>query len=134
MNWQSIETAPKDGTEVWAFNGEQARMKWISGPGYGLWAWSDELLSDAEPSPDQPTSWMPLPPAPGETAEQEDVPEAILDAVAGALGSDAYDCTRVWSAWSYGTMGPDDFAPIADDSHRVAEIARAAWAAIKESP
>lgn len=62
--WQSIETAPKDGTEVWAFNGEQARMRWIEGPGYALWVWVDELLEDADPSPDQPTHWRPLPAAP----------------------------------------------------------------------
>ncbi|GAB2704208.1 DUF551 domain-containing protein [Comamonas sediminis] len=62
--WQSIETAPKDGTEVWAFNGEQARMRWIEGPGYALWVWVDALLEDADPSPDQPTHWQPLPAAP----------------------------------------------------------------------
>lgn len=62
--WQPIETAPKDGTEVWAFNGEQARMRWIEGPGYALWVWVDELLEDADPSPDQPTHWQPIPAAP----------------------------------------------------------------------
>ncbi|WP_028354792.1 hypothetical protein [Bordetella petrii] len=67
--WQPIETAPKDST-VWAYNGEQGRMRWIEGEGYALWAWEDELLSDVDPMPIQPTSWMPLPPAPpqGETA------------------------------------------------------------------
>lgn len=63
--WQSIETAPRDGTEVWAFNGEQARMRWIEGPGYALWVWVDALLEDADPSPDQPTHWQPLPATPG---------------------------------------------------------------------
>lgn len=57
--------------------------------------------------------------------------EAVHQAVAEALGSGAYDCTRVWSAWSYGTMGPDDFAPVAEDSDRVAEIADAAIEAIR---
>lgn len=33
---------------------------------------------------------------------------------------DAVDCTRVWSAWSYGTMGEDDFVPV---SERIEEIA-----------
>lgn len=55
----------------------------------------------------------------------EELREAVCEAVAEALG-DAYDCTRVWSAWSYGTMGPDDFAPVAEDDSRVAEIADAA--------
>lgn len=48
-----------------------------------------------------------------------------VDAVAEALG-DAYDCTRVWSAWSVGTMDQDDFRLIADDSDRVTEIVTAA--------
>ncbi|MFY4037918.1 hypothetical protein ACOTJL_19410 [Achromobacter xylosoxidans] len=59
--------------------------------------------------------------------------EAVMDAIADALG-DAYDCTRVWHAWSYGTMGPDDFALVAADPSRVAEIATAAIAAMRPAP
>ena len=55
----------------------------------------------------------------------DEIPESVLDAVAAAIG-DAYDCNRVWSAWSYGTMGPDDFSRVAEDGDRVAEIAGAA--------
>jgi hypothetical protein len=62
--WQPIETAPKDGTEVWAFNGEQARMLWSEGEEWSLWVWADQLLADADPEPDQPTHWQPLPSAP----------------------------------------------------------------------
>ncbi|HEX7324286.1 MAG TPA: hypothetical protein VF292_02890 [Rhodanobacteraceae bacterium] len=64
--WRDIATAPKDGTVIWAFNGEQGRMRWIEGAEYALWIYDDELLSDACPEPDQPTHWMPLPvePAP----------------------------------------------------------------------
>lgn len=50
--------------------------------------------------------------------------ERAETAVSEAMG-DAYDCLRVWSAWSYGTMGPDDFALVAEDGDRVAEIAGA---------
>ena len=59
------------------------------------------------------------------TDGMKELPEAVTDAVAEALG-DAYDCNRVWSAWGVGTMGPDDFTLIAEDSDRVNEIARAA--------
>ncbi|ASC68626.1 hypothetical protein B9P52_32045 [Achromobacter denitrificans] len=55
--------------------------------------------------------------------------EAVMEAIAGALGS-AYDCVRAWSAWSHGTMGPDDFALVAEDSDRLAELADAAIAAM----
>lgn len=60
MIWQPIGTAPKD-REIWAFNGEQARMIWMEGEGYALWAWADETLGDIDPYPEQPTHWMPLP-------------------------------------------------------------------------
>lgn len=61
-------------------------------------------------------------PLPGVT---EAAREQVYEAVAEALG-DAYDCLRVWSAWGVGTMGPDDFARVADDVCRVTEIADAA--------
>lgn len=47
--------------------------------------------------------------------------DALMSEVATALG-DAYDCGRVWSAWSQGTMSADDFYRVADDPERVAEI------------
>lgn len=55
------------------------------------------------------------------------IPAEILDlatqAVAEALGDSAFDCTRVWEAWSYGTMGPNDFTEVHE---RADEIAAAA--------
>lgn len=59
--------------------------------------------------------------------------EAVMEAVAEALG-EACDCTRAWSAWSCGTMGPGDFSLVAEDSDRVAEIADAAIAAMCPAP
>lgn len=50
--------------------------------------------------------------------------ETMERAVCEALG-DAYDCGRVWEAWSYGTMSQDDFSLVRHDSDRVAEIAKA---------
>lgn len=55
---------------------------------------------------------------------------AVREAVAQAIGGDAYDCTRVWHAWNVGTMTQDDFCGIADDSDRVEEIADAAISAV----
>lgn len=77
MTWQPIGTAPKDGTEVWAFNGEQARMKWISCDGYGLWIYADELLTDADPEAEQPTHWMALPEPPLASTEAMSLPPAV---------------------------------------------------------
>lgn len=68
MEWQPIETAPKEqGAEIWAYNGEQARMRWfawVDDGGGALWIYADGLLSDVDPDPIQPTHWMPLPEAP----------------------------------------------------------------------
>lgn len=55
--------------------------------------------------------------------------EKVDEAIREALG-DAYDCLRVWNAWSYGTMGPDDFSQVAEDPDRVAEIRNAAAVAL----
>jgi hypothetical protein len=52
--------------------------------------------------------------------------------VAEALG-DALDCTRVWSAWSYGTMRDADFVNVNSDPERVAEIAAAAVNALAQA-
>jgi hypothetical protein len=65
--WQPIETAPRDGTVVWVFNGEQACMWWDHV--CGLWLWSEVLLSDVDPEPDQPTHWRPLPAPPQEAGD-----------------------------------------------------------------
>lgn len=59
----------------------------------------------------------------------EELRQAVIDAVAEALGT-ALDCNRVWEAWSYGTMGRDDFSLVAEDESRLAEIADAAIAAM----
>ena len=55
--------------------------------------------------------------------------EKADEAIREALGM-AYDCMRVWEAWGCGTMGPNDFWPVADSDERVAEIRNAAAAAL----
>lgn len=54
--------------------------------------------------------------------------EELTDLIAAGLG-DTYHCTRVWSAWSVGTMSQDDFEPV-DASDTPAEIADAIIAAV----
>jgi hypothetical protein len=75
---------------------------------------------------------IPLYAAPPITAQvrlTDEQAEKVDEAIREALG-DAYDCLRVWNAWSYGTMGPDDFSLVAEDSDRVAEIRNAAAVAL----
>lgn len=48
-----------------------------------------------------------------------EVKSGLIDYLRSEL-SGAYDCTRVWSAWSYGTMSEDDFTPLDD---RIEDIA-----------
>ncbi len=105
-----------------------------------------DLLAKLEPGEVQicstGVSIEPLGDAPGPTfqdairlAELDDQRrEAVHQAVAEALGSGAYDCTRVWSAWQVGTMGKDDFCLLAENPDRVAEIADAAIEAIRAIP
>lgn len=47
--------------------------------------------------------------------------EAIASALLSSLGT-VYDCNRVWDAWSYGTMGPDDFVPLDTQQDRIEEV------------
>lgn len=49
----------------------------------------------------------------------EGLRDALVERLRSEL-SDSYDCTRVWEAWSVGTMTEDDFAPVTD---RIEEIA-----------
>lgn len=55
--------------------------------------------------------------------------ERLRDALEVELG-DALDCSRVWSAWGYGTMREDDFVPVND---RLDEIVDGVLVAISPS-
>lgn len=66
--WQPIETAPRDGTWVWAFwpvqNGcDQQRVTcWVADE-EGGWMDAADYVDWT-----QPTHWQPLPPPPGDAA------------------------------------------------------------------
>lgn len=51
--------------------------------------------------------------------------EELRAAIADALEGNVYVCTRVWSAWAYGTMGEDDFRPASKDDDAVDSITEA---------
>lgn len=57
--------------------------------------------------------------------------EMIADIVADNLG-DTYCCTRVWEAWSVGTMSQSDFHPAADDEDVTFDMADAILAVLPE--
>lgn len=59
-------------------------------------------------------------PAPSVEAQADKLRDAIHDALASEL-SCAYDCTRVWEAWSVGTMSQDDFEPITERLDEITE-------------
>ncbi|UNY40254.1 putative restriction alleviation protein [Paracoccus phage vB_PmaP_KLEP18-1] len=63
----------------------------------------------------------------------DDLPEKrakVRASLEDAIGWDAYDCTRVWDAWSVGTMSADDFEPVLD---RLDEITDAVVAALSQN-
>lgn len=62
MTWQPIETAPKDGTTIWAFEGgAQTSVRWCEYDYWELIVTGDGAIDSDEFSP---THWMPLPEAP----------------------------------------------------------------------
>jgi ribosomal protein L37AE/L43A len=70
--------------------------------------------------------------ADGESRAHGESRVPVRDAIAEALG-DAYDCTRVWSAWQVGTMDQNDFSLIVEDDSRLDELAEAAIQAYDNS-
>ena len=57
------------------------------------------------------------------TAEQQ---QPFIDKAA-ELTQDTLFCSRVWSAWGYGTMTADDFSDTAEDDDFINDIAKAIW-------
>lgn len=55
--------------------------------------------------------------------------DAISSALLSSLGT-VYDCKRTWSAWSQGTMGPEDFVPFDMQDDRIEDVVDAVIAAL----
>jgi hypothetical protein len=62
MNWQPIETAPNDGTEILGYL-YTGRIRVIKGNREGSWIDADSQNFDNWYAP-EPTHWMPLPELP----------------------------------------------------------------------
>lgn len=60
--------------------------------------------------------------------------EKVRDAIADALGSMIYCCTRAWEAWNVGTMRRDDFILASEDDGILDELTAAAVSAIEANP
>lgn len=57
--------------------------------------------------------------------------DKLTEAIVAAIGGDAYDCTRVWEAWSVRMMSDHDFVQIIGDDDRVGEIVDAVLVALQ---
>lgn len=55
--WRSMDTAPKDGTEILGYSSDVGIMFWDCGG----WWWTH---CNWQPSEIEPVAWMPLPPPP----------------------------------------------------------------------
>jgi hypothetical protein len=73
MNWQKIETAPKDGTAILLYCGDGrdrvSTAYWSKNSGYGNGPPDWQLCmpggyAETDDLPVKPTHWMPLPPPP----------------------------------------------------------------------
>ena len=60
MTWQPVETAPKDGTDLWLFSPhddpQQFVGRWIEDEGRVMWQYADDPWALGP----EPTHWMPL--------------------------------------------------------------------------
>ena len=62
MEWQLIETAPKDGTSVLLWDGGVVIGEWR--PGYHPWNEGSWLIEGGQITARNATHWMPLPEKP----------------------------------------------------------------------
>lgn len=65
MNWQDIETAPRDGSMFIGFrNGRVEVFRRIAAPGGDYWNCATECRLTSSERETMPTHWMPLPAPP----------------------------------------------------------------------
>lgn len=69
MEWQPIDTAPKDGSMVLVNDTTPgwtpwAAAYWIDGDEWSGWVYDDENMLDSNPLGPRPTHWLYVPPLP----------------------------------------------------------------------
>lgn len=67
MEWQPIETAPKDGEMVLVNDTTPGYTPWVAasyvyGDDWNGWVYDDSSTADANPLGPNPTHWLPVPP------------------------------------------------------------------------
>lgn len=92
-------TSVRDGYEVWCRCGAQMTAHNPNGRAKAIAAWNTRAPADLRSALE------------AETIERCERRARIQEALLATL-DDSLDCTRVWSAWGYGTMGQDDFVPV----------------------
>lgn len=124
--------------EVWATGG----VHWDLFPGYlidhcegetiteeGLQSALGGMLKDVDYLRVTAERSQPAAAASQESIGDDALRERVRDAVADNLRG-LYYCGRVWSAWSVGTMGEDDFSPAEDDDDIISNITDAVLATL----
>lgn len=66
MEWLPIESAPKDGRDLWLYtpSDEPAQVVGYWADSWGGWNWRDSVIADCAAEELLPTHWMPLPEPP----------------------------------------------------------------------
>ncbi len=64
QRWEPIETAPKDGTLVFYYLGEDAMRYTDDLVIVARWKREESCIVDSENFPHRPTHWLPIPPLP----------------------------------------------------------------------
>ena len=69
MEWQPIETAPKDGAMILVNDTTFGLTPWVAasyyaGDDWSGWMYDDATTQDCNPLGPNPTHWLPVPPLP----------------------------------------------------------------------
>lgn len=116
MEWQPIETAPKDGTRVFVFANGRLTEAWFCSE-TGLWPHDEPYSEEGEPcNVGMPTHWMPLPKAPNQTPFEDPTPKRIarvIMAICRGVSTPTLDRLERTLGITVGPPSPDAGKPYA---------------------